>query len=143
MGTLELTSSFIDSLAALDRADGRRAVAFLGKLIDGPAAPSLAPEIVHDAHDHAVRSYRVTHDLRAIASAEADHLVLLHVARHDRAYVWVRGHCFDCIVREGRPAVSVTPGSAPSREHELTSRVTNREDLASLLREHALGTLLK
>jgi hypothetical protein len=143
MVALELTSGFIDSLAALDRADGRRVAVFLGKLLDGPEAPSLAPEIVHDAHDHAVRSYRVTHDLRAIAAAEADHLVLLHVARHDRAYVWARGHCFECVVTQGRPHVSVTPAGSPAIAHEPTSHVASREDLSSLLHAHGLGALTR
>ncbi len=93
---LSLTDSFIESLTALSPGDGRRATAFLDKMLHTPDAASLRPEIVHDAGDRAVRSFKVTHDLRAIGHVEGDSVVLLFVARHDEAYAWAKNRCRDC-----------------------------------------------
>lgn len=101
MPQLSITDAFLNSLADLDSADARRATAFLGKLVAAPEAASLRPEIVHDAHDRSIRSFRVTHDLRAIAHVEGERLMLLHVARHDHAYVWARTHCVKCMATDG------------------------------------------
>lgn len=96
MPEVALSDSFMDSLRHLDRADAKRAVAFVDKLVREQAAPSLRPEIVHDAADRSIRSLKVTHDLRAIAHIERDRVVLLFVARHDRAYAWARDRCMEC-----------------------------------------------
>lgn len=93
---LALADSFLHALAKLSPGDVKRAATFLDKLVHQPDTASLRPEIVHDAADHAVRSFKVTHDLRAIAHIEGDRLLLLWVARHDSAYVWAREHCLEC-----------------------------------------------
>lgn len=96
MPTVSVSEGFLDAWADLDPVDGKRVGAFLEKLIGAPEAASLRPEIVHDAADRSVRSFKVTHDLRALAWAGGDQLLLLHVARHDRAYTWARTHCVNC-----------------------------------------------
>lgn len=116
MTQISITDAFMRALADLDPADAKRATAFLGKLVTAPEAASLRPEIVHDAHDRSIRSLKVTHDLRAIGHIEGERLMLLHVARHDRAYKWARSHCVVCMVADGQPGLvdlAVDGGEAP------------------------------
>lgn len=143
MITAELTDTFFESLRALDRADGRRVVAFLGKLLTDPDAARLQSEIVHDAHDHAVRSYRVTQDMRAITETDADRLFILFVGRHDRAYAWARGHCFDCLTRSGERHVVVTPQGQSMAAPQGTAAIAGEDVLAGVLEERGLGALLR
>jgi len=96
MPQIAIADSFLDAMKSLDPVDTRRAAAFLDKLVRAPAASSLRPEIVHDAADRAVRSFKVTRDMRAIARIDGGQVLLLFVARHDRAYAWARGHCVNC-----------------------------------------------
>jgi hypothetical protein len=96
MPSLAIAETFLDALGDLDRTDAKRAAAFVDKLLRAPEAASLKPEIVHDAADRSVRSFRVTQDLRAIAHLEGDRVLLLFVARHDRAYAWARDRCIEC-----------------------------------------------
>ena len=96
MPSLAIAETFLDALGELDRADAKRAAAFVDKLLRAPATASLRPEIIHDAADRSVRSFKVTHDLRAIAHLEGDRVLLLFVARHDRAYAWARDRCIEC-----------------------------------------------
>lgn len=65
-----LADSFIEALAGLDAGDAKRAASFVAKLVEDPARAGFDFEIVHDARDRAVRSARVTRDLRAIAHVE-------------------------------------------------------------------------
>lgn len=94
---VSISDSFLHALARLAPGDIKRVALFVDKLLHQPDAAGMRPELVHDAGDHAVRSLKVTHDLRAIASIEGDHLLLLWVARHDDAYAWARDHCYDCM----------------------------------------------
>lgn len=96
MASVLVADSFLAALEDLDVADAKRAVAFLEKLLRAPDAAGLRPEIVHDAADRAIRSFKVTHDLRTIAHVGGDVLILLFVARHDRAYAWARDRCVEC-----------------------------------------------
>lgn len=96
MPNLAIAETFLSALRDLDRTDAKRAIAFVDKLVRAPEANSLRPEIVHDAADRSVRSFKVTHDLRAIARIDGDRLLLLFVARHDRAYAWARDRCVEC-----------------------------------------------
>lgn len=96
MAEILIADSFLDALTALDGGDRRRAVAFLEKLLQAPDAAGMRPEIVHDAADRAIRSFKVTHDLRAIAHVDGETLLLLFVSRHDRAYAWARDRCIEC-----------------------------------------------
>lgn len=122
---LTLTDTFMQSLASLDPADGKRAAAFVGKLVKAPEAAALRPEIVHDAHDRSIRSFKVTHDLRAIAHMEGERLMLIHVARHDRAYKWARTHCVVCMAEDG------TLGLIDISDHEGGEIALNPRDCCS------------
>lgn len=93
---ISLGDSFLHALAELSASDVKRVAAFLDKLVHEPDAAGLRPEVVHDAADRAIRSLKISHDLRAIARIEGDRLLLLWAARHDRAYTWAREHCFEC-----------------------------------------------
>lgn len=96
MPKISMTEEFISSLAHLDGADAKRVAAFLDKIVREPDTSGLHMEIVHNAGDRAVRSMRVTQDLRAIVCVEVDRVLLLHVAHHDAAYAWAREHCVVC-----------------------------------------------
>ncbi len=93
---LTLSHSFVEALASLAPSEGRRATAFLDKLLHSPDALGLHSEIVHDAVDRSIRSFRVTHDLRAIAHVEGAAVTLLYVDQHDAAYRWARNYCVEC-----------------------------------------------
>lgn len=96
MPRIALTDTFLEALGDLDSIDAKRTASFIDKLLRAPESTSLRPEIVHDAADRAVRSLRVTHDLRAIAHLDGEMMLLLFVARHDRAYAWARDRCVAC-----------------------------------------------
>ena len=110
MMQVSLTDSFVESLAALAPGDGRRAALFIDKLLHASDAASLRPEIVHDSGDRAIRSFKVTHDLRAIGHVEGDALTLLYVDRHDPAYRWAKGHCVECDRETGELRIVPNPG---------------------------------
>jgi hypothetical protein len=93
---LTVTDSFLESAIELDNVDAKRVSAFLGKLLAEPTAGGLRPEIVHDAHDRSIRSYRVSKEMRAIAQVEGRDATFLYVGPHERAYAWARGHCVEC-----------------------------------------------
>lgn len=128
----------------LDPADARRASAFAEKLITASEVSGLHPKIVHDAHERAVRSFRVTQDMRAIAHLDCGRLLLLFVARHDVAYAWARGHCIECIVngeevrvRLTRVAADGTKGLEPVADGRACV-VETLEELRALLRERGI-----
>jgi hypothetical protein len=137
--------SFFDAVRDLDTTDAHRALAFAEKLVVAPAASSLHPEIVHDAHDRTVRSFRVTKDMRAVAHVAGDDVTLLFVSRHDAAYAWARGHCVECIVRDCDVRVRLTRVGADGR---LAARAfadspactaENRDELLALLGEQGFA----
>jgi len=109
---ISISDSFLDAMRALAPADARRASAFAEKLVVAPEAAGLHPEIVHDAHDRNVRSFRVTRNMRAIVHIEGERTFLLFVARHDDAYSWARGHCIECLVNGEEVRVRLTLVSA-------------------------------
>jgi len=98
---IAITEDFVSSLATLDGADAKRVAAFLDRVVREPTDARVESEIVHDAGDRAVRSMRVTRDLRAIVCLEQDRVVLLFVAHHDAAYAWARQHCVRCRPLDG------------------------------------------
>ena len=112
---LSIADTYLHALALLSPGDVKRTAAFLDKLVHSADAAGMRPEIVHDAGDHAIRSFKVTHDLRSIARVDGDRLLLLWVARHDRAYEWARDHCLSCDpevgVIEVQTSATATPGS--------------------------------
>ncbi|TLM92033.1 MAG: DNA helicase, partial [Actinobacteria bacterium] len=115
MHTVSIADSFIDSLARLDPSDVKRAAAFVDKLVRDPSAPGMQPEIVHDAADRTIRSFRVTHDLRSIVHVDGERLLLLYVARHDVAYAWARDRCIECHPVTRELQVVADPSSASRR----------------------------
>lgn len=124
MPLIEITEEFADSLDELDPSDAKRVAAFLGKLVLAPDAASLRPEIVHDAADRSIRSFKVTHDLRALARFDGDRVGLLFVARHDRAYARARDACFGC--RPQAPVIGVVSASDdPAPQAWLCSSVAD------------------
>lgn len=139
---IALTDTFLDALKALDPMDSRRTAAFIDKLLRAPEAASLRPEIVHDAADRTVRSLRVTHDLRAIAHMDGNLVLLLFVARHDRAYAWARDRCVTCHA-ESRELWLVGGSESPSGRRLAPHVCATAGDLCKLLErvgiEHGLG----
>lgn len=93
---ISLTDSFVEAIAALSPADSHRVSVFVDKLIHAPDAAGMRPEIVHDAHDRSIRSFKATRAIRVIGYVDGDETVLLYAARHDEAYRWAREHCFGC-----------------------------------------------
>jgi hypothetical protein len=142
---ISISDSFLDAMRALDPADTRRASAFAEKLVVTPEASSLHPEIVHDAHNRTVRSFRVTQDMRAIAHLEGERLLLLYVSRHDAAYAWARGHCIECVmagaevrVRLTRVAADGTQASEPFAD-ACACVVETREELRAVFDDYGIA----
>ena len=137
MPRIAIADSFLDSLAELDPSDAKRVALFLDKLVHAPETSSLRPEIVHDAADRSVRSFKVTHDLRAITRVASEGLTLLFVARHDRAYAWARNRCIDCHGDAGelvlRPVDEVESGMAQSARALRVAVCSTTGDLCRLL----------
>jgi hypothetical protein len=139
MPRIHVSDDFLESLATLDAADAKRAVTFVDKLVHSPAAASLRPEIVPDAADRAIRSFKVTHDLRAIAHIDGQDVVLLHVARHDRAYVWARGRCLSCQSESGESWL-VHEGGDETGMPIHTRVCSTRTDMCLLLSERGVSS---
>jgi hypothetical protein len=91
-----LTDAFLESASELEHTDARRVSAFLGKVLVEPTASGLRPEIVKDAHDRTIRSYRVTRELRAVAQIQGRDVTFLFVGTHEKAYSWAKKHCVEC-----------------------------------------------
>jgi hypothetical protein len=141
---ISIADSFLDSARGLDSADARRASAFVEKLVVARESAGLHPEIVHGAAAHAVRSFRVTQDMRAIAHMDCGRLLLLFVAHHDAAYAWARNHCIECIIRGEEVRVRLTMvAEDDSRGIEPVSEgkaclVETLEELRALLTESGI-----
>jgi len=131
-------------MSALDRADARRASAFTERLVDAPELAGMHAKIVHDAHNRAVRSFRVTQDMRAIAHIDCGRLLLLFVARHDDAYAWARNHCIECLVEGEDVRVRLSLVSTDgSKSHDSIADgraccVETADELHALLRDHKI-----
>lgn len=111
---ISITDTFISALTKLSPADLKRATLFLDRLVSEPDSGRFRPEIVHDAADRAIRSLRVTEDLRAIAHLESDEVALLFVARHDQAYGWARNRCIECHPVTGEIQIVADPSRSVS-----------------------------
>ena len=135
-----VTDSFLESAADLDRNDAKRVSAFLGKLLTEPTGTGLRPEIVKDAHDRTIRSYRVSRELRAVARVEGRDAAFLYVGPHEKAYAWARKHCVECQL--GRHTVRL----AQSEESARTLRqweCVDRDELCDLLDTHGVAHELR
>lgn len=137
-----IAETFLDSLAELDPADAKRATLFLDKLVRAPEAAALRPEMVHDAADRAIRSFKVTHDLRAIAHVHGDATVLLFVSRHSQAYAWIRGRCIACHDHSGAYRL-VTGPSDPAGTPLATHVCDSSGELCRLLDARGIAHDLK
>ncbi|NTU72133.1 MAG: hypothetical protein HGB10_09990 [Coriobacteriia bacterium] len=141
---ISIADTFLDALRALDPVDARRASAFAEKLVLAPEIGRMRPEIVHEARDRAVRSMRVTKDMRTIAHLAGERLLLLFVSRHDAAYAWARDHCIECIVtgEEVRVRVSeIDETGTPELEPIVDCRacvVETLDELRALFSEYGV-----
>jgi len=116
-----MTDSFIEALTGLAASDGKRVALFLDKLLHAPDAAGIRPEIVHEAGDRTVRSFKVTHDLRAIGHIEGDEVVLIYVGRHDDAYAWASKRCIECHPVTGELQIVEDPSDAEERVASYTA----------------------
>lgn len=107
-----MTDSFIEAVGALAPSEGKRVTLFVDKMIHAPDAASLHPEIVHEAQDRAIRSFKVTHDLRAIAHVDGASVTLLYVDQHEKAYRWAQNRCIECHPLTGELQIVEMPGGA-------------------------------
>lgn len=140
MPAVTLTDVFLASMRRLDASDARRAAQFVDKLLHAPEASGFRPEILHDAHDRSIRSFHVTHDLRAVAHLDGEQVTLLYVARHDRAYEWAKTRCIVCL-SDGSGMRLVQ--DAPAAEEPVSELAcASSRDLRLLLEEHALAHAL-
>jgi len=121
MPAIALAQSFVTAMSKLSPADAKRTAAFLDKLVAGAERASFQPEIVHDAGDRTVRTYHVTHDLRAIVQLDGDKTTLLFVGRHDTVYEWVKSHCFECHPVTGELQVFALPERAADVLSDMTA----------------------
>ncbi len=132
MVRLSVTGTFLDAMGGLDPLDAKRVATFVEKLVASPEASGLRPEMVHDAQDRSARSFKVTHDLRAIARVDGDEVALLFVARHDTAYVWARTHCVVCLT-ETRELRLVEHGGPHTGQPIRSWRCDDSGDLCAVL----------
>jgi hypothetical protein len=116
---ISITDEFLESTLRLHPADTRRVATFLDKLLHSPDAAGLRPEPIHDAPDRSVRSFKVTHDLRAIGRMDSGAVQMLHVGQHDQAYRWAREHCVDCHDDAGELRVIEDPARRVCTTNEL------------------------
>jgi hypothetical protein len=144
---ISIADSFLDAARSLAPSDARRASAFVEKLVVAPEASGFHPEIVREARNRTVRSFRVTQDMRAIAHVEGEQLILLFVARHDDAYAWARGHCVECIVngeeirvRLSRVAEDGSIGLVAVADARACA-IESVEQLRTLFREHGIAAV--
>ncbi len=137
---ITVTDSFLESATDLQRNDAKRVSAFLGKLLTEPTAAGLRPEIVQDAHDRTIRSYRVSRELRAVARVEGRDATFLYVGPHEKAYVWARTHCVECQL--GRHSVRLVDDSARGRELREWECL-DHDQLCDLLDEHGVAHELR
>ncbi len=135
-----VTDSFLESASALDRTDAKRVSAFLGKLLTEPAAAGLHGEIVKDAHDRTIRSYRVSRELRAVARVEGRDATFLYVGPHEKAYTWARKHCVDCQL--GRHSVRLTDEQGTERRLREWECL-DHDQLCDLLEAHGVAHELR
>jgi hypothetical protein len=135
-----VTDSFLESAADLDRNDAKRVSAFLGKLLAEPAASGLRPEIVNDAHDRTIRSYRVSRELRAVARVEGRDATFLYVGPHEKAYAWAKKHCVECQL--GRHTVRLAASNDPARTLRQWECV-DRDGLCDVLDAHGVAHELR
>ena len=135
-----VTDSFLESASELGRDDAKRASAFLGKLLTEPTASGLRPEIVRDAHDRTIRSYRVSRELRAVARVEGRDATFMYVGPHEKAYAWARTHCVECQL--GRHTVRLTEETGPGRPMRQWECV-ERDQLCDLLEAHGVSHELR
>ncbi len=133
---ITVTDSFLESATHLDRADAKRVSAFLGKLLAEPTAPGLHPEIVKDAHDRTIRSYRVSREMRAIARVEGDDATFLYVGPPAKAYSWASSHCIECQL--GHHSIRPAEADEPARELRQWECV-DHDQLCDLLEEHGVA----
>ncbi len=96
MTQLAIADSFMDAVLRLDSRDMKHAAAFVDRLTEETARAGFNFEMIHDAKDRAIRSVRVSKDLRAIAHIDAGRILLLYIDHHDAAYEWARNRCVEC-----------------------------------------------
>ena len=137
---ITLTDSFLESASDLQRNDAKRVSAFLGKLLVEPTASGLRPEIVKDAHDRSIRSYRVSREMRAVAQLEGRDATFLYVGPHEKAYAWAKAHCIECQL--GRHSVRLADADEPGRQLREWECV-DHEQLCDLLDSHGVAHELR
>jgi hypothetical protein len=133
---ITVTDSFLEAAAELQRNDAKRVSAFVGKLLTESTAAGLHPEIVRDAHDRSIRSYRVSRELRAVARVEGRDATFLYVGPHEKAYAWARTHCVECQL--GRHSVRLAEENGPSRELREWECL-DHDQLCDLLDSHGVA----
>ncbi len=135
-----VTDSFLKSAADLDRIDAKRVSAFLGKLLTEPTASGLRAEIVRDAHDRTIKSYRVSRELRAVAQVQGRDATFLFVGPHEKAYTWATTHCVECQLGKHSVRLAEEPGPGQTlRQWECV----DRDQLCDLLDTHGVAHELR
>jgi hypothetical protein len=115
MTQLALADSFMETVLRLDPRDMKHVAAFVQRLTGESGRSELHFELIHDARDRAIRSARVSKDLRAIAHVDGDRILLLYVGQHDAAYKWAKDRCVECHPVTGELQVVEAPDWATSR----------------------------
>lgn len=135
-----VTDSFLEAATELERIDAKRVSAFLGKLLTQPTAAGLHGEIVKDARDRTIRSYRVSRELRAVARVEGRDATFLYVGPHEKAYTWARKHCVECQL--GRHSVRLAEDDGPGRQLRQWECL-DHDQLCDLLDSHGVAHELR
>ena len=89
---LSMHAGFLDAIAALTAAEQRRVLSSLKQLLQDLNPKGLNPKGLRRHRVGEFVSISVSMDIRIIAAAGRDGLVLTHVGHHDSAYQWAERH---------------------------------------------------
>ncbi|HVA91918.1 MAG TPA: UvrD-helicase domain-containing protein, partial [Chloroflexota bacterium] len=87
---VSLATSLIASAGRLAGTDAKQLWAFVEKLEENPAHPSLSLERLTQVRDPHFWSARISRNLRAIIHQNGDSRPVLYAGQHDKAYDWAR-----------------------------------------------------
>lgn len=88
MSGVNIAKTFLESADRLTAVERGRIFDFLSKFMGDPHAPGLHLEKINDTKGAAVKSARITKELRTILHQEGDQFTLVYAGHHDEAYDW-------------------------------------------------------
>lgn len=91
MTPVNVARTFFTSVNKLSTTDRGRVMDFFAKFMEDPSSPGLNFESIRGARESAVKSARITQDLRTILFQKNGQATLLYAGHHEDAYRWAEG----------------------------------------------------